>query len=157
MNDTELNGPWRFRLKRAVTGFKSKTVVADGAQFADGTCVLRWRSSHASTAVYANHAELIEIHGHEGETECVWIDTPPTKEFKEGALHCAMDGNENAPFASIGGLEARANPVPRFAKPGLESEYLRGYIACARANYGEDWATCEFGWSAAITIGEPDA
>jgi ferredoxin len=155
MNDYELNGPWRFRLMREVPYLaKGKTAaVADGVQFSDGACVLRWRGEHQSTAVYANFDSLMAIHGHEGATVAVFEDKPPTKPFRQGALDCIQDGCENCPFASIGGLDARKAPVPKFARPGEETEYLRGYTAAARANYGDDWETCTFSWGPALTIG----
>jgi hypothetical protein len=153
---SEIDGPFRFLLKRAREGLRVKVTVAWGTLYADGTCTLRWRSENASTAVYQNLDQLMAVHGHDGETDCVWIDMPPSAEFKEGALHCSMDGMENCPFSSIGGLEARQNPVPKHATAGKEAEYLRGYIASAKANYGEDWRTCEFTWGKALTIGGND-
>lgn len=158
-NDYELDGPWRFRLMRAaphlLDGLKSP--VADGVQFSDGTCVLRWRGQHQSTAVYENYDSMMAVHGHEGSTVAVYEDEPPTKAFRQGVLDCMQDGMENAPFASIGGLDARKNPVLKYAKPGDESEYWRGYKACALASYGADWETCAFSWSPAITINGPRA
>jgi hypothetical protein len=92
------------------------------------------------------------VHGHEG-TVFVWLDETRSKPFSHGVSHCLQDSYENAPFGSVGGLTARGTPVARFAEKGTETEYLRGYIAAARAMYGEDWRTCDFGWSPAITIG----
>jgi len=155
VNNYEMNGPWRFRLLRPVPHLLDgiRAPVADGVQFDDGTCVLRWRGQHPSTAVYATFDSLMAIHGHEGSTVAVYEDEIPTKPFRQGALDCTQDGMENAPFASIGGLAARKSPLPKFAHPGEEAEYMRGYIACARASYGDDWETCEFGWAPALTIG----
>lgn len=157
-NDYEIDGPWRFRLLRPAAHMLNgvKVPVADGAQFADGTCVLRWRGQHQSTAVYATYDSMMSVHGHEGETVAVYKDKPPTDPFRQGVLNCMQDGFENCPFASIGGLDARTNPVLKYAKPGEEAEYWRGYKACALASYGPDWETCTFSWGPALTIGGAD-
>lgn len=74
--------------------------------------------------------------------------------FTHGVDNCIQDGCENAPFASVGGLAARTAMVaPKYAPPGQESEYLRGYATQARAEHGVDWQTCSFGWAPAVTIG----
>ena len=147
----ELEGPWRFQILRVKPGNQNPSVVADGCMFDDGACVLRWRGDHKSTAAYASYDDLKAVHGHDG-TVFVWLDETRTKAFSHGASHCLQDACENAPFGSIGGLAARETPVARFAEKGTEAEYLRGYIAGARAMYGADWRTCEFGWSKAVEI-----
>lgn len=77
--------------------------------------------------------------------------------FMHGVDDCVQDSCENAPFASVGGLDARAAMVaPKYASPGQEAEYLRGYTMQARASYGADWQTCSFGWAPAVTIGGSD-
>lgn len=66
----------RFVLNRVVdaTGVSGTGIVADGVQFPNGKCALSWRGELSSTAVYDN-IELVEaIHGHDGNTEIVWID-----------------------------------------------------------------------------------
>jgi hypothetical protein len=57
-----------------VSGISGVGVVAEGVQFSDGTCVLRWLTQHTSTAIYASMADLITIHGHNGATQVRWID-----------------------------------------------------------------------------------
>lgn len=70
-----------------------------------------------------------------------------------GREHCALDRCENAPFSSVGGLDARSNMVaPHYIAEADREEYLRGYRDEARSQYGEDWETCAFEWRAAITI-----
>lgn len=51
-----------------VTGVSGAGHVADGVVFGDGTTVLRWRSEHRSTAVYASLDDALAIHGHGGAT-----------------------------------------------------------------------------------------
>lgn len=59
-----------FALMREVdeTGISGTGMVAEGVQFSDGTCVLRWTSEHRSTAVYADIETLVAVHGHNGST-----------------------------------------------------------------------------------------
>jgi hypothetical protein len=47
--------------------------VAQGCQFDDGVCVLRWLTAFRSTAIYSSIAELDAIHGHAGKTKVVWL------------------------------------------------------------------------------------
>lgn len=66
----------RFELHRAVdeTGVSGTGVVAEGVEFTDGTCAMRWRTGTASTAVYATTEDVVTIHGHSGATRLVWVD-----------------------------------------------------------------------------------
>ncbi len=73
--------------------------------------------------------------------------------FERARMDCIQDGCENAPFASIGGLEARSNmKAPRWIAAENANEYLAGYRAEALKQYGSDWETCQFSWSAALEI-----
>jgi hypothetical protein len=67
----------RFELHRLEdeTGISGVGHVADGIEFADGTCALRWRSENKSTAVYASRADVEAIHGHGGKTVLAWLDS----------------------------------------------------------------------------------
>ena len=70
-----------------------------------------------------------------------------------GANDAWQDSCENAPFSSIGGLEARGFPqAPGYIVAEDRETYLEGYIAKCVEMYGEGWRTCEFSWSAALTI-----
>lgn len=66
----------RFRLMRHVdhSGSSGTGVVAEGVEFTDGTCAMRWLSQYRSTAVYDTLEALIIIHGHGGDTEVQWVD-----------------------------------------------------------------------------------
>lgn len=68
--------PRRFRLMRNadVSGVSGTGHVADGVLFGDGTTVIRWRSAHRSTAVYACLRDAIKVHGHGGATRVQFID-----------------------------------------------------------------------------------
>jgi hypothetical protein len=67
---------WRFELHRKEdeTGISGTGHIADGVEFDDGTCVLRWRTEYRSTAVYSSIEDLTEIHGHQGKTVILWND-----------------------------------------------------------------------------------
>jgi hypothetical protein len=66
----------RFSLVRAVdaTGISGTGRVAEGVQFDDGSCVMRWLTKTRSTAYYDSIMDLQTIHGHEGQTVVEWID-----------------------------------------------------------------------------------
>lgn len=60
-----------------VTNVSGTGDVAEGAQFSDGTVILRWRpqpekSAKSSVAVWPDIESMIAIHGHDGATEVVW-------------------------------------------------------------------------------------
>lgn len=65
-----------FQLKRVedVSGVSGVGIVAEGIEFSDGTCVIRWIGRLRSTAIYDNVFEMLDIHGHEGKTVLVWRD-----------------------------------------------------------------------------------
>lgn len=65
-----MTAPHIFKLMRDtdVSGVSGAGHVADGVVFGDGTTVLRWRSEHRSTAVYASLEDAVAIHGHNGAT-----------------------------------------------------------------------------------------
>ncbi|HEY4669722.1 MAG TPA: hypothetical protein VIH05_08105 [Tepidiformaceae bacterium] len=48
--------------------------VAEGVEFSDGTCVLRWTTVQKSTAFYDSAEACEAIHGHSGMTRFEWID-----------------------------------------------------------------------------------
>ena len=51
-------------------------IVAEGVQFQDGSCVLRWISCTSATGIYHSAVEMIHIHSHggDGTTKIVYID-----------------------------------------------------------------------------------
>ena len=69
-----------------ITGISGTGVVADGVQFPDGTVVMRWcavDNAHAkrgvkpTTQVHDDLESAIALHGHNGATRIVWVDSPP--------------------------------------------------------------------------------
>jgi len=70
----------RFRLKRTddESGVSGVGYVAEGTQFSDGTCVIKWLTETSSIGIYHSHADMIHIHGHGGKTVIEWIDEKPS-------------------------------------------------------------------------------
>lgn len=68
--------PRRFKLVRRtdVTGVSGEGHVADGVQWPDGTCALRWRTQRATHAQYDHIGDVEHIHGHDGATTVDFID-----------------------------------------------------------------------------------
>lgn len=66
----------RFHLRRDVdaTGVSGTGTVAEGVEFTDGTCAMRWLSDQTSTAIYSSADAVESIHGHGGNTQIVWAD-----------------------------------------------------------------------------------
>lgn len=66
----------RFELHRDTdhTGVSGIGVVAEGVQFSDGVCALRWRGESASTVVWGSIADAQRVHGHNGATRFVYLD-----------------------------------------------------------------------------------
>lgn len=74
-----------FRLVREEdpTGISGTGEIAEGVEFSDGSCVLRWTTEHVSTSVYSSIEELEAIHGHEGATRVVWVPPPVGSELND--------------------------------------------------------------------------
>lgn len=78
---------------------------------------------------------------------------PHLEPYNRGKNDAYQDRCENVPFASTGGIEARQNMVvPNYIPDAERALYLEGYRFRCEEMFGEDWATCEFGWNAALTI-----
>jgi hypothetical protein len=56
------------------TGVSGTGVVASGVAFADGTVALRWRTATASTTIFDDVAQVLDVHGHDGKTRLVYLD-----------------------------------------------------------------------------------
>jgi hypothetical protein len=132
------------------TGVSGTGIVAQGVEFDDGTCAIRWIKDRHSTGLYSSMRDVRAIHCHGGTTRIVGTGDP----FRRGMTDCYQDRCENCPMASIGGLDARAKPsAPKYITPSEHADYLDGYAHQAQAMYGDDWRTCVFGWQRALQIG----
>lgn len=73
--------------------------------------------------------------------------------FIRGTHDATLDRCENIPFASVGGIDNRSNmTIPHYIHKEDSEIYLSGYKHACKNMFGEDWETCEFGWSKALTI-----
>lgn len=61
-------------------------MIAEGAEFSDGTAAMRWRTLTKSTGFYNSMSDLVTIHGHQGQTRVVWVDEAPV-DWTEAVLH----------------------------------------------------------------------
>lgn len=66
----------RFNLvrKEDESGVSGTGHVAEGIEFSDGICVMRWITKTSSTANYASIQDVLAIHGHGGKTVVEFID-----------------------------------------------------------------------------------
>jgi hypothetical protein len=56
------------------TGVSGTGTVAEGVEFTDGTCVIRWLTATSSTGIYHSIKEVEILHGHNGRTTVEWLD-----------------------------------------------------------------------------------
>ena len=66
----------RFHLQRNEdeSGVSGTGIIAQGVQFFDGTCAMKWITATSSVAFYQSIEDLEVIHGHGGKTVVVWED-----------------------------------------------------------------------------------
>lgn len=69
----------RFMLNRIVdmTGVSGTGVVAVGAEFPSGRCVMEWLPGKAGVRpfnIYQDTAEIEAVNGHDGATVIEWMD-----------------------------------------------------------------------------------
>ena len=78
-NDTKTMVQRRFYLQRETdeSGVSGIGQVAYGVQFADGMVVLRWcvPGVPSGTTVYESTNAVERVHGHNGKTQIVWLDS----------------------------------------------------------------------------------
>jgi hypothetical protein len=62
--------------RRDTSGISGIGRVAEGVEFSDGRVALRWvaHEQSRSTVLWDCIADLVTIHGHDGDTEVVWVD-----------------------------------------------------------------------------------
>lgn len=88
------------------------------------------------------------------------IPAPPGLRGWKSARHwgrdnATQDAMENAPFASVGGLEARRLPLvaPEYVPREHQAEWIAGYMEACVSMYGYEWLTVGFSWSPAMVVG----
>lgn len=78
---------------------------------------------------------------------------PAKDNYERAKQDYIQDSFENCPFSSVGGLENRHQMIkPEWISEEDGPEYIRGYTDMAKEHLGEDWMTCQFGWSPALVI-----
>jgi hypothetical protein len=73
----------RFHLHRkfdhsGVSGVSDN--IAEGVVFDDGIAVIHWNTEDTSTNIYSSIAAIEKIHGHNGNTEIIFDDSPIKEE-----------------------------------------------------------------------------
>jgi hypothetical protein len=68
----------RFELHRDedATGVSGVGIVAEGVVYHNGWVSMIWRTSLFSLVVYPNIMSVESIHGHNGKTRLVFLDSP---------------------------------------------------------------------------------
>lgn len=67
----------RFQLSRSqdITGVSGTGIVAEGVLFSTGWVALTWLTAVNSLVFYPAIEHVRAIHGHDGSTQIVWLDT----------------------------------------------------------------------------------
>jgi len=66
--------------------------VAEGLEFTDGSCTMRWLTAHRSTTVYSSMADLVHVHGHGGKTKVVYEEPESLKRVPKPHLSLGFEG-----------------------------------------------------------------
>ena len=78
--------------ERDVSGVSGTGRVAEGVQFSDGTVAIRWLTAKASTNIWASLEDAMSVHGHNGDTQAVWVSsTDPKSQEEKIAFRKAWD------------------------------------------------------------------
>ena len=72
---TKLRRFWLYR-REDQSGVSGTGYVAEGVEWTDGRVDVRFLSTHKTDNGFPNLKELMNLHGHDGGTEIVWIDPP---------------------------------------------------------------------------------
>jgi hypothetical protein len=67
-----------FDRQTDVSGTSGTGAVVEGVQFSDGSVSVRWMTHLSSWCLYRSIEEAVEIHGHGGSTDLVWVDFDPS-------------------------------------------------------------------------------
>ena len=71
-----LPSPQRFWLVRHcdASGVSGTGLVAEGVRFSSGKVVLNWLRPPGSLGIFMSLADLLAVHGHQGQTQIEWLD-----------------------------------------------------------------------------------
>ena len=60
-----------------VNGISGTGIVAEGVEFSDGQCVLRWKGWYKTISIFKNMEDLRGIHGHNEKTDVEFLERDP--------------------------------------------------------------------------------
>jgi hypothetical protein len=108
-----------FQLQRDedASGVSGTGIVAEGVEFADGHCAMRWLTDTASTALYDRIADVEAIHGHAGRTRVVWLDELPYTGDGGPPIEIQFTAADNATYLRSLGQRQEISDEPRRATP----------------------------------------
>lgn len=72
--------PFYLQRNQDVHGVSGTGIVAIGAEYPSGTCVVEWLTFTTTITHFKNLEHVKEIHGHEGATEIIMGDPPGNEE-----------------------------------------------------------------------------
>ena len=55
------------------TGISGTGIVAEGVVYGDGTVIMRWRGPHTSIAIWPSVQQMLNVHGHYGDTRIEYL------------------------------------------------------------------------------------
>ena len=61
-----------------VSGTSGTGAVCEAVLLSDGRVILRWLTYLSSIAIYNSLEDAIAIHGHDGQTDVIWVDEEPS-------------------------------------------------------------------------------
>jgi hypothetical protein len=59
-----------------ISGNSGTGIVAEGVVFSDGQTILKWLKEPCSLGVYKSINHLVNVHGHEGNSQIQFIESP---------------------------------------------------------------------------------
>jgi len=79
------------------TGISGTGFIAEGVELRDGRVLLCWLGNFRSTIIYESMEAAIHVHGHNGNTEFVFVDVDhfnPSTKFKPPTGKPEQEGEE---------------------------------------------------------------
>ncbi|GAA3144530.1 hypothetical protein JOF29_005721 [Kribbella aluminosa] len=100
----------RFELfsKRDPSGGIGTGIVAIGVEFPideqrNAWVVLKWLGEYPGIAFWPSVDDLLEVHGHLGAAEVLWLDPDETDQSEESSAETAQCHHNNGAFMAGGG------------------------------------------------------
>ncbi|MCK5607665.1 hypothetical protein KAR91_37620 [Candidatus Pacearchaeota archaeon] len=130
-----------FKLDRHqdLSGNSGTGIVAEGAEFSDGTVALRWLTDSPTSTLYNSMDDVMKLHHHDGATEVVFDDEEDSG--KEGAMNPVRDLKKlaNGLNKQSQGSSAISEEVSKLLQAIEDLVAIRGNIEQAiHQSYGSD-------------------